>query len=232
RPRGCCGLSSQSERCGGAFTGGRGSRQNPIGNLGGSRTNSQHSPHYCGVRRGSPRDVHRKHSYRKPQDRAHYSAKRGSHAAQDGRSAAYWNLSMKPSNRPPVELHRLISSALKDKTLVERIRSDPRPVYESFGVPHDEQTLLLEDPRNAMSRTLGSGNGAEQATQSIAEGMAEISRHIVQSRPDVLVLVSSDHLNNFTLDAQMPIAIGIADEYRPLGDMGIPVQTFQGSRDF
>jgi len=59
---------------------------------------------------------------------------------------------MKPSNRPPVELHRLISSALKDKTLVERIRSDPRPVYESFGVPHDEQTLLLEDPRNAMSR--------------------------------------------------------------------------------
>lgn len=84
----------------------------------------------------------------------------------------------------------------------------------------------------ATSHTFGSANGAEQATQRIVQGMAEISRHIVQSRPDVLVIVSSDHLNNFTLDAQIPIAIGTADEYRPLGDMGIPVQTFQGNRDF
>lgn len=59
---------------------------------------------------------------------------------------------MKANNRPPVELHRLISSALKDKTLVERIRTDPRSVYESFGVSHDQQALLLEDPRSALGR--------------------------------------------------------------------------------
>ncbi|WP_397476279.1 hypothetical protein [Pusillimonas sp.] len=58
---------------------------------------------------------------------------------------------MKVNNRPPVELHRLISSALKDKSIVDRMRSDPRSVYESFGVSKREQALLLEDPRNALN---------------------------------------------------------------------------------
>lgn len=59
---------------------------------------------------------------------------------------------MRPNKRPPVELHRLISSALKDKALVERIRIDPRGVYELFGVPAAEQSLLLMDPKNALDQ--------------------------------------------------------------------------------
>ncbi|WP_397476280.1 hypothetical protein [Pusillimonas sp.] len=84
----------------------------------------------------------------------------------------------------------------------------------------------------ATSHTFGNTSGVEQATQRVVEGMAEIGRHIAQSSPDVLVIVASDHLNNFTLDTQIPIAIGIADEYKPLGDMGIPILTYQGNRDF
>ncbi|SDC47730.1 2'-aminobiphenyl-2,3-diol 1,2-dioxygenase, large subunit [Paraburkholderia lycopersici] len=62
--------------------------------------------------------------------------------------------------------------------------------------------------------------------------MAEIGREIANSNPTIVIVVSSDHLNNFTLDAQTSLAIGIADEYVPLGDMGVPRQSFHGDRMF
>lgn len=84
----------------------------------------------------------------------------------------------------------------------------------------------------ATSHTFGDSAADASAAARIQSGMAQIGRIIEQSQPDVLVVVSSDHLNNFTLDAQIPLAVGIADEYVPLGDMGVPKVVFPGSREF
>ncbi|VVE10091.1 protocatechuate 3,4-dioxygenase [Pandoraea terrigena] len=84
----------------------------------------------------------------------------------------------------------------------------------------------------ATSHTFGASEGAEKAVERVRAGMAEIGRAIADSRPDVLVIASSDHLNNFTLDAQIALAVGIADEYVPLGDMGVPRRPFRGNREF
>ncbi|SAL80833.1 protocatechuate 4,5-dioxygenase [Caballeronia arvi] len=84
----------------------------------------------------------------------------------------------------------------------------------------------------ATSHTFGDSEGEAEAISRVCTGMASIGRAIADSRPDVLVVASSDHLNNFTLDAQIPLAIGIADEYQPLGDMGMPRTPVRGNREF
>lgn len=84
----------------------------------------------------------------------------------------------------------------------------------------------------ATSHTFGNDAADAPAAERIQSGMAQIGNIVAKSLPDVLVVVSSDHLNNFTLDAQIPLAIGIADEYIPLGDMGVPKTPFKGSREF
>ena len=63
-------------------------------------------------------------------------------------------------------------------------------------------------------------------------GMREIARRIHSLDPDLLIIATNDHLNNFTLALQAPFIVGVADEYIPLGDMGIPKTPFPGSREF
>ncbi len=52
--------------------------------------------------------------------------------------------------RPPVELHRLISTAIRDRALAERLRKTPEIVYAEFGVPYWQQGSLAEDPPAAL----------------------------------------------------------------------------------
>jgi len=82
------------------------------------------------------------------------------------------------------------------------------------------------------SHTFGSDAVNAPAALRIRKGMAAVGQAIRRSRPDILVIVSSDHLNNFTLDAQIPLAVGIADTYVPLGDLGVPQVACTGSREF
>ncbi|WP_341249129.1 hypothetical protein [Cupriavidus pauculus] len=84
----------------------------------------------------------------------------------------------------------------------------------------------------ATSHTFGTTSEAEASAEAILKGMATIGRAIEASKPNVLLVVSSDHLNNFNLDAQIPLAVGIADEYMPLGDMGVPRDQVRGNREF
>ncbi|WP_296555873.1 hypothetical protein [Pigmentiphaga sp.] len=53
--------------------------------------------------------------------------------------------------RPPVELHRLISQTVVNPSLNEQLRCDARSVYTHFGIPADQQALLLADPRKALA---------------------------------------------------------------------------------
>jgi aromatic ring-opening dioxygenase catalytic subunit (LigB family) len=70
---------------------------------------------------------------------------------------------------------------------------------------------------------------AQQAARVVA-GMMKIRAGVKLLKPDALVVVSSDHMNNFTLAQQIPLAVGVADEFIPLGDMGLPRTPFRGCR--
>jgi aromatic ring-opening dioxygenase catalytic subunit (LigB family) len=89
-------------------------------------------------------------------------------------------------------------------------------IIEGYGVPH-----VLFD------RT-----GVEEAADRIFSGLLEIRDRIREAAPDLIVIVSNDHFNNFNLALQVPFVIGIADEYIPLGDMGLPKTPFTGNRSF
>ncbi len=72
--------------------------------------------------------------------------------------------------------------------------------------------------------------GVEAAAARVMDGMMQVRIQVAALQPDVLVIASSDHMNNFTLKHQVTLAVGIADEYVPLGDMGLPQTRFQGCR--
>lgn len=84
----------------------------------------------------------------------------------------------------------------------------------------------------ATSHILFSPSGIEPAAQRVVDGMKELGRRAAAARPDVLLMIVSDHMFNINMGLQPPFCVGVADEYAPLGDMGIPQRRFQGNRDF
>jgi 2'-aminobiphenyl-2,3-diol 1,2-dioxygenase large subunit len=84
----------------------------------------------------------------------------------------------------------------------------------------------------AMSHVVFEHDKAPEKATRVFAGMREIGRRITALEPDLLIIVTSDHLNNFTLALQAPFIVGVADEYRPLGDMGLARTPFRGNRAF
>lgn len=84
----------------------------------------------------------------------------------------------------------------------------------------------------AMSHQLGAPAGVEEQSERVFQGMREIGRRIRARDPDVLVIITSDHLNNFSLTTPAPFAIGTAAEFYPLGDMGLPRDPVPGAPGF
>ena len=84
----------------------------------------------------------------------------------------------------------------------------------------------------AMSHVVFEPEKCPDKAARVWAGMREIARRIQSLNPDLLIIATNDHLNNFTLALQAPFIVGVADEYTPLGDMGIPQTSFPGSREF
>lgn len=84
----------------------------------------------------------------------------------------------------------------------------------------------------ATSHVLFSPDGVEAKAERVVAGLMAIRARIAALEPDVLIVASSDHVNNFTLRQQVTLAVGVADEYTPLGDMGVPKTPFAGYRAF
>jgi protocatechuate 4,5-dioxygenase beta chain/2'-aminobiphenyl-2,3-diol 1,2-dioxygenase large subunit len=84
----------------------------------------------------------------------------------------------------------------------------------------------------AMSHVLGSPFGLEEQAERVFAGMRELGRRLRETKPTVLVVITSDHLNNFKIDQPMPFAIGSADAYTPYGDMGLPTEPIRGDAPF
>lgn len=84
----------------------------------------------------------------------------------------------------------------------------------------------------AMSHVLGAPQGVEAQSERVFEGMKRLGAQLRALKPDVLVMISSDHLNNFSLKRPMPVGIAVDDVFTPYGDMGLPLDPIQGAPDF
>jgi 2'-aminobiphenyl-2,3-diol 1,2-dioxygenase large subunit len=84
----------------------------------------------------------------------------------------------------------------------------------------------------ATSHTLGSPEGVEAASERVFQGMRELGVRLRATKPDVMVLITSDHLNNFSVAEPQPFAIGIDATMIPYGDLGLPTEPITGQPDF
>lgn len=84
----------------------------------------------------------------------------------------------------------------------------------------------------AMSHVLGAPAGVEVQSEIVFAGMKEIGARVRALAPDVLVVVSSDHLNNFQLGEPVPIGVAVDAVLTPLGDMGLPKDPIRGHAAF
>jgi aromatic ring-opening dioxygenase catalytic subunit (LigB family) len=84
----------------------------------------------------------------------------------------------------------------------------------------------------AMSHVVFEPEKSPDKARRVWAGMREIARRVQGLKPDLLIIATNDHLNNFTLALQAPFVVVVADEYTPLGDMGIPKKPCRGNREF
>lgn len=84
----------------------------------------------------------------------------------------------------------------------------------------------------ATSHILFSPMGVEKQAHNVVAGMTELGRRAAVARPDVALVIASDHMFNVNLAIQPPFLVGVADEYTGLGDMAVPARPFLGHRRF
>jgi 2'-aminobiphenyl-2,3-diol 1,2-dioxygenase, large subunit len=82
------------------------------------------------------------------------------------------------------------------------------------------------------SHILMSPAGVEDKARRVVGGLKEIGRRIQAAKPDLIVVVSSDHMFNLNLALQPPFCIGVADSFVPFGDMDISRVPRPGLRSF
>jgi 2'-aminobiphenyl-2,3-diol 1,2-dioxygenase large subunit len=75
-----------------------------------------------------------------------------------------------------------------------------------------------------------SPDGLEARAERVFDGMREVGRRVQAVAPDVLLVISGDHMFNIHMGLQVPLCIGVADSWTPFGDMGIERRPFPGHR--
>ncbi len=84
----------------------------------------------------------------------------------------------------------------------------------------------------ATSHILMSPAGVEDRARLVVNGIKEIGRRVRATNPDILVVISSDHMFNLNLALQPPFCVGVSDTFVPFGDMDIAQLPRRGSREF
>jgi 2'-aminobiphenyl-2,3-diol 1,2-dioxygenase large subunit len=84
----------------------------------------------------------------------------------------------------------------------------------------------------ATSHILMSPAGVEDRARRVVNGIKEIGRQVRATNPDILIVISSDHMFNLNLALQPPFCVGVADSFVPFGDMDIAQEPRHGSREF
>ena len=84
----------------------------------------------------------------------------------------------------------------------------------------------------ATSHVLGAPDGVEDQAERVFQGMREIGVRLRALKPDVVVVLTSDHLNNFHVDIPAPFAVACDAVMTPYGDMGLPTDPILGAPNF
>jgi AmmeMemoRadiSam system protein B len=84
----------------------------------------------------------------------------------------------------------------------------------------------------ATSHVLMSPRGFEAPAQRVVDGMLRIGRHVRQSNPDVIVIISNDHMFNVGPEVTAKFLVGCAERYVPFGEMDIPREEHRGAPAF
>jgi 2'-aminobiphenyl-2,3-diol 1,2-dioxygenase, large subunit len=84
----------------------------------------------------------------------------------------------------------------------------------------------------ATSHILFSPEAVPNKAARVVAGMEALGHRAREARPDVILMIVSDHMFNLNTSVQPPFCVGVADDYVGFGDMGIPPRSFKGHRDF
>jgi 2'-aminobiphenyl-2,3-diol 1,2-dioxygenase, large subunit len=84
----------------------------------------------------------------------------------------------------------------------------------------------------ATSHVLMSPQGAEAAAQRVVDGMLKIGRHVRSARPDIVVVISNDHMFNIGPHVTAPFLMACGERFTPFGEMDIPREDYRGAPDF
>ena len=83
------------------------------------------------------------------------------------------------------------------------------------------------------SHILMSRATVEPAADRVVAGMIQIQQRLHAARPDLVVIVSNDHMFNVGTGLEPPFVIGASRVYRACGDLGIPpTLQFPGDPEF
>jgi 2'-aminobiphenyl-2,3-diol 1,2-dioxygenase large subunit len=74
--------------------------------------------------------------------------------------------------------------------------------------------------------------GIVDKARHVVNGIKEIGRRVRTTNPDILMVISSDHMFNLNLALQPPFCVGVSDTFLPFGDMDIEQLPRRGSRGF
>jgi 2'-aminobiphenyl-2,3-diol 1,2-dioxygenase large subunit len=84
----------------------------------------------------------------------------------------------------------------------------------------------------ATSHILMSPAGANEPAARVFDGMWRLGQHVQAARPDLVVVVSNDHMFNIGPEADAPFFVGCAASYVPFGEMDIPREEYRGDARF
>lgn len=85
----------------------------------------------------------------------------------------------------------------------------------------------------AQGHILLDDDGVEAQAETILNGFKDIGKKIRELQPDLMVIISDDHMLNIGAAQQAPLAIAVADQHRPMGDMEVPTdRLYRGHREF
>ena len=74
--------------------------------------------------------------------------------------------------------------------------------------------------------------GVEEEAERVFAGMVEVGKRVQASKPDVLVVITGDHMFNIGRDFEIPLAVGTADIWHPFGDLNTGTAPFPGHKAF
>lgn len=84
----------------------------------------------------------------------------------------------------------------------------------------------------ATSHILMSPKGAEGPAQRVFDGMLRIGRHVRDSKPDIVVVISNDHMFNIGPAVTAPFLVACCERMTPFGEMDIPREEYRCDAGF